>query len=245
MLSVHAPRDPHATPWLAEGDAKRRAVQTMFAEIASRYDLLNGLMSFNLHRRWRAVAVREIQPPVGGTAVDVCSGTGDFLAPLRQAVGQEGTVVGLDFCRPMLEGAVGKTVVTGLSVGDACRLPLRDACADCVTVGWGIRNVPDIDAAHREIARVLRSGGKFVSVDMSIPQNPVIRLASRVFAQRLLPLLGRLFGFSKAYTYLPESTLRFAAREALADSMRAAGFVDVRYRDFMMGNICMHWGTKA
>ncbi|GMV89022.1 MAG: demethylmenaquinone methyltransferase [Chthonomonas sp.] len=245
MLSVHAPRDPQATPWLAEGDAKRRAVQTMFAEIAGRYDLLNGVMSLNLHRRWRSVAVRTIRPPVGGTAVDVCSGTGDFLAPLRQAVGAQGTVVGLDFCRPMLEGAVGKTEVTGLTVGDACRLPLRDACADCVTVGWGIRNVPDMDAAHREIARVLRPGGKFVSLDMAVPRNPVVGVGSRLVCRRVLPALGRLFGLSKAYTYLPESTLLFATREALADSMRRAGFVDVRHRDFMLGNICMHWGTKA
>jgi demethylmenaquinone methyltransferase/2-methoxy-6-polyprenyl-1,4-benzoquinol methylase len=111
-----------------------------------------------------------------------------------------------------------------------------------VTVGWGIRNVPDIDLAHREIARVLKPGGRFVSLDMAIPKNPVVRGISQVVSSTLLPLLG---GDREAYRYLPESARRFKSREDLAQSMEQAGFKNVRYRDYAFGNVCMHWGVRA
>lgn len=232
------------TPWTTQGGEKRAAVQAMFAEIAPVYDRLNGLMSLSLHHRWRRAAVQKLNLRPGQTALDVCCGTGDFLTPLRQAVGAQGRVIGIDFCFPMLELAQPKGDANGLSLGDACNLPVREASVDAVTVGWGIRNVPDIDAAHREMARVLKPGGQFVSIDMALPRNGLLRWASRIVCARVLPAMGKLFGNKTAYTYLPESTLRFADRERLAESMRAAGFSEVGYRDFMLGNICMHWGTK-
>jgi demethylmenaquinone methyltransferase/2-methoxy-6-polyprenyl-1,4-benzoquinol methylase len=233
-----------STPWTTQGGEKRAAVQAMFAEIAPVYDRLNGLMSLRLHHRWRRAAVRQLNLKPGQTALDVCCGTGDFLTPLRQAVGTQGRVVGIDFCFPMLELAQPKGDANGLSLGDACRLPVQSASVDAVTVGWGIRNVPDIDAAHREIARVLKPGGRFVSIDMALPRSGLLRAVSRFVSGKVLPVLGKLFGNKTAYTYLPESTLRFADREKLAESMRDAGLTDVGFRDFMMGNICMHWGTK-
>jgi demethylmenaquinone methyltransferase/2-methoxy-6-polyprenyl-1,4-benzoquinol methylase len=189
------------------------------------------------------VAVELVSPKNGDTALDVCSGTGDFLSILRDKVGVEGAACGIDFCSPMLECAAEKGI-DKLAQGDAVQLPVQDGVADVVTVGWGIRNVPDIDLAHQEIARVLKSGGRFVSVDMAVPRNPLIRLASRFIAKRVLPLIGNMFGARQAYTYLPESTERFLDRDELAHSMRKAGFVHVQYRDFMLGNICLHTGTK-
>jgi demethylmenaquinone methyltransferase/2-methoxy-6-polyprenyl-1,4-benzoquinol methylase len=149
----------------------------------------------------------------------------------------------MDFCVPMLEQASKKSL-PNLAQGDAVQLPLQTASVDVVTVGWGIRNVPDIDAAHREIFRVLRPGGRFVSLDMAIPRNPVVRAGSRFVSKHILPRLGARFGAQTAYTYLPESTERFWSRDALADSMRKAGFVEVDFADLMFGNICHHCGRK-
>lgn len=232
------------TPWQAEGEEKRESVRQMFAEIAPRYDLLNGLMSLSRHRRWREIAARRLELKSGNTALDICSGTGDFVTPLRKAVGPRGRVIGLDFCAPMLAQAQAKGVEAQLAVADACRLPIADARAHGVSVGWGIRNVPDIDAAHREIFRVLRSGGRFVSIDMAVPENAFVRGVSRLMSGKVLPALGTLFGFRKAYTYLPESTARFKSRVELKRSMESAGFVEVGWKNLMMGNICIHWGRK-
>lgn len=231
-------------PWRAVGAEKREAVQRLFAEIAPRYDLLNSIISLSRHRRWRALAVAKLQLKDGDSALDVCCGTGDFLKPLRRVVGPRGKVTGLDFCLPMLQKAREKSLDASLVQADACLLPVRSESVQAVTVGWGIRNVPDVDAAHREIIRVLKPGGRFVSLDMALPPNRFIRSVSGVISGKLLPLLGSLFGARKAYTYLPQSTQTFASREELKDSMSRAGLVEIGWRDLMLGNICMHWGKK-
>jgi demethylmenaquinone methyltransferase / 2-methoxy-6-polyprenyl-1,4-benzoquinol methylase len=232
------------TVWAVEGERKRLAVQQMFGELAPTYDLINGLMSFSIHRQWRKKAVRLLTLTEGQKALDVCCGTGDFLPILRKSVGATGEAVGIDFSAPMLQQAIKKR--TGcVALGDACQLPVLSNHFDGVTVGWGIRNVPDIDQAHQEIARVLKVGGRYVSLDMARPSNPIVRTISEFLFNTAVPALGRLFGRSKAYTYLPKSTQKFWTREKLAASMRSAGFVDVRYIDLMMGNICIHYGRKA
>jgi demethylmenaquinone methyltransferase/2-methoxy-6-polyprenyl-1,4-benzoquinol methylase len=231
--------------WKTEGEQKRTRVQGMFAEIAPTYDAMNSVMSFRLHHRWRAAAVAKLELQPGDRALDVCCGTGDFLLPLQRAVGPSGFVAGTDFCLPMLAVVPKKVQRPAVALGDACRLPYASGVFDGVTVGWGIRNVSSVDAAHREIARVLRPGGRFVSLDMARPRNPVLRILSKFVFHTVVPLLGSLLGKTKAYTYLPKSTERFASREELAESMRQAGFRDVGFRDFFFGNICMHWGTKA
>ncbi len=229
--------------WDAKGAQKRAAVRGMFADIAPSYDRLNALMSLALHRRWRARAVQLLRLQPGERALDVCCGTGDFLAPLQAAVGPTGFVAGLDFCAPMLAQAQTKGNAP-LSLGDACTLPIASESFDAVTVGWGIRNVPDIDAAHGEIARVLRPGGRFVSIDMARPANRWVRTVSELLFQTLVPRLGALFGKTQAYTYLPKSTERFSTREQLAASMERSGLVDVRTQDLFLGNLCIHYGQK-
>lgn len=230
--------------WQAEGVQKRAAVQGMFAEIAPTYDLLNSILSLRRHHVWRRMAVQRLELVPGQTALDVCSGTGDFLAPLRRAVGLEGRVVGVDFCLPMLQLAATKGAGAGLTTGDACRLPIRAGAVDAVSVGWGIRNVPDVDAAHRELFRVLKPGGRFVSLDMAKPRSRAVRGLGRLMFHRLAPWIGARFGRAEAYTYLPKSTERFLSREQLRDSMERAGFVDVAWQDLFLGNICLHFGRK-
>jgi len=244
---VAAADSMNRAPWTAEGQEKRDAVRRMFADIAPTYDRCNALMSLSLHKRWRSYAVSQLGLEPGETALDLCCGTGDFLQPLQRAVGGGGKVLGIDFCLPMLQLAKAKSSpgITSLGLGDACRLPVRSMSVDAVTVGWGIRNVPDIDAAHREIARALRPGGKFVSLDMARPRNPVLRRLSEFMFNIMVPRLGALFGKREAYTYLPKSTEKFWSREELAESMRRAGMVDVTFQDLFFGNICVHSGRKA
>jgi len=216
----------------------------MFAAIAPRYDLLNSLMSLRLHRRWRAKAVSKLGLGPGAMALDLCSGTGDFLMPLRRAVTDSGRLIALDFCLPMLERARDKDPAAQLALADACRIPLRDACCDAVTVGWGVRNVNDIRGLHREVFRVLKPGGRFVSLDMAVPTHPVVRSVSRWVGRIVIPTLGRLLSREDAYRYLPESTLRFADRKQRTELMESVGFVEVEFEDLFWGNVCMHWGRK-
>jgi demethylmenaquinone methyltransferase/2-methoxy-6-polyprenyl-1,4-benzoquinol methylase len=233
------------SPIPTEGSAKRERVREMFADIAGRYDFVNSLMSLGLHRRWRSWAVRRLALAEGGSALDVCCGTGDFLVPLRRALGHSATVVGLDYCHPMLRLAARKGTQAGLAAADACAIPFATGSFDAVTVGWGLRNLADMDTGLREIARVLKPGGRIVCLDMSVPKQPIVRSASRFVCGQMLPLVGGLLGKREAYKYLAVSTEAFSSREELAAAFEKAGFVDVGWKDLMLGNVCMHWGRKA
>jgi len=240
------PETLEKAPWLAEGDEKRREVRRMFNDIAPSYDLVNSLMSFRLHHRWRQSAVGVLGLKPGDAALDLCCGTGDFLVPLRAAVGPNGRVVGVDFSDEMLRIAHGKLGDgVQLSLADACDLPIASESFEAVSVGWGLRNVPDISKALHEAARVLKPNGRFVTLDMARPRGAVIGKVSEWVFHSAVPLIGRLFGKSTAYRYLPKSTLKFLSREEMTQAMTSAGFRDVKHRDFFFGNICMHWGVKA
>ncbi len=234
-----------STPlWETEGEQKREAVQSLFARIASDYDRANRLLSFNRDRSWRNLAVQKLNLQPGDRALDLCCGTGDFLLPLRQAVGTSGNLTGLDFCEPMLRQASAKDESSHLVLGDATNLPFQAEEFHAITIGWGIRNVPNIDQAHQEAFRVLKRGGRFVSLDCAEPRNSIIRVTTRFGRSALTKLLGSAFHARQEYSYLDESSKRFRSREELADSMRAAGFTSVQFQDLMLGNICIHWGTK-
>lgn len=236
------PRATGRADWLHQGEAKREAVRRMFAEIAPTYDRVNGLLSLNLHHRWRKIAVDAIQVHAGDMVADLCCGTGDFAAEVSA---RGARVVGLDFCLPMLDLATHKGVPrSAWGLADACILPLASASVDAVTVGWGLRNVPDLDAALREITRVLKPGGRFACLDMARPEVPVLGwVAERAF-HLVTPLVGRLMGHADAYTYLPKSAERFVGRAVLRQKLEALGFQEVRERSFMFGNISLMWGVK-
>lgn len=232
-----------STPWLSQGEEKRTAVQEIFSAIAPVYDRMNGWMSLSRHHAWRSDAVKLLDLKPNSTVLDLCCGTGDFLFPIRKAA-PDGLVMGIDFCAPMLEKSVEKAPFAHHSLGDACRIPVQSESVDAVAVGWGIRNVPDIDAALAEIFRVLKPGGKFVTLDMAIPDNPVVRWGSHLMCGKVLPALGSLFGQKLAYQYLPESAERFLTRPQLASRMEVAGFKNVKWHNRMLGNICLHVGAK-
>lgn len=235
---------PSQTPiWHAQGAEKRAAVNQMFAEIAPRYDLMNGVMSLSMHHRWRAYAASCLNLKPGDTALDLCCGTGDFFKPLFSTVGPQGHVFGLDFCLPMLQMAQVKHY-PDLSLGDACALPLLDSSVNGCAVGWGLRNVPSLAGALSEIFRVLKPGARLVSLDMAVPNNPILRVGSRIMTTYIFPFFGKLAGSKTAYTYLPKSTEGFVSPEQLTEAYRAAGFVENGFKRLMLGNIAVVWGQK-
>jgi demethylmenaquinone methyltransferase/2-methoxy-6-polyprenyl-1,4-benzoquinol methylase len=231
-------------PWKLQGAEKRDTLRDMFGGIADRYDLINSLISFRMHRRWRKFSVSKLQLKPGDSALDLCCGTGDFIVPLRNAVGSQGKVVGVDYCEPMLDVAAKKVGKKGLAIGDACAMPFADKSFNGITVGWGLRNLDDIETGLRESVRVLKFGGGLVSLDMAMPTNRGARFISRIAHRRALPMIGALFGRKEAYTYLPKSTESFFSQEELASLLLNAGLRNVGWKNLYFGNICVMWGFK-
>ncbi len=233
---------------LSSGREKRSYVRAMFTAIAPRYDLLNHLLSLNVDRRWRRQAVARLnwERKPAGRYLDLCSGTLDLAAMLGAQPGFAGTVVGADFVLPMLALGQGKSTKVRPVNADALELPFPDATFDGATVGFGVRNLADLDAGLIEAARVLRPGSRFVILELTTPRRQPMRGAYFLYFQHLLPLIGRLVSrHGDAYDYLPESVLSFPQPDTLAARMREHGFRDVGYT-LLFGGICaIHVGTRA
>ncbi len=238
-----------AAPTHFTGD-KAAYVQQMFADVAPQYDRLNAILSFSQHKRWRRLAVALAHPQSGDTCLDVCTGTGDFAVDLARVVGSSGTVIGADFCEPMIRNGmdkIGKAPggAIAMMVADAESLPYPDAQFDVVTVGFGVRNVAHLDTAIGEMARVTTSGGRVVILEFNRPR-PTAWYKSLVdfYLFRILPRIGGLFSRREAYTYLPESMKHFVSREKLTELMEQSGLQNVSVRDLNFGTVCIHLGTK-
>ena len=223
----------------AGGAGKRQYVRQIFSEIAPRYDLLNHLLSFNIDRGWRREAIATLNwlRAPRSTYLDLCAGTLDVAAALAATRGFAGDVIGTDFAEPMLRGGAEKTI--GLSVrpvaGDALELPFRSGSMAGAVVAFGIRNVADLDRGLREAGATELDNSGFL-----------VRAFYQFYLNRLLPFVGRLVsGHPTAYSYLPKSVAHFPAEDALADRMRAAGFVDVGWRALTFGVVAIHVGVKS
>jgi ubiquinone/menaquinone biosynthesis methyltransferase len=219
----------------------------MFDRIARRYDLMNSVMSAGLHHRWRARAVELAEVGPGNSALDVCCGTGDLSIALERVVGAGGEVVGLDFSDAMLDVARAKSAELGVRIeylqGNALELPFEDGRFDAATVGFGIRNVVDLQRALGEMRRVVRPGGRVVVLEISTPDRPPLSWFYSVWFDRVVPLLGAVTGEADAYSYLPESVRRFPPAAGLAKRMYDAGLRDVRYLVLAGGIVAIHAGT--
>jgi demethylmenaquinone methyltransferase/2-methoxy-6-polyprenyl-1,4-benzoquinol methylase len=222
----------------------------MFAAVAPRYDFLNHFLSLGRDIAWRratAKALREVLAQPGSLAADVCCGTGDLALVLARH--SAGRVIGTDFCRPMLLRAQRKARQSPrplfLVEADTLALPFRDGSLDAVSVAFGFRNLVDYSTGLRELHRALKAGGSVAILEFSRVRSPVFGPLFRFYFQRILPRLGTwISGVAGAYQYLPDSVSQFPDQESLAAALTAAGFVNVRYRNFTGGVAALHLAEK-
>lgn len=240
-------------------ESKAPYVERMFAQIAPTYDQVNRVMTFGMDQSWRQFVVDAVAPPVNGRALDVGTGTGDFL-PLLAEWMPHGVAIGVDFCLPMMRAGWPKLDLArtdggapppagGAAMafvgGDALQLPFPAASFDVITTGFTMRNVTDIGAAFREMWRVTRPGGAMACLEVARPRHPLLRLGHQFYFERLVPVMGGLIsGDQRAYTYLPQSARAFPSPSELADLMRSAGWQFVSYRLLSGGAVAVHVGAK-
>lgn len=227
---------------------RAHAVRRMFSAVAPRYDLLNHLLSLNIDRRWRRIAVdRLLEHAATGTVLDACAGTLDLARELAGRARFEGRVVASDFALPMLRGGLSKVrgMPVGVAAADTLMLPLAGGSIDGAMVGFGVRNLEDLDAGLAEFARVLRPGAPLVILEFTTPPRQPLRAAYLLYFKRILPLVGRLVsGHDAAYDYLPESVLAFPGPADLGARMERAGFGPVRWQLLTGGIAAIHVGLR-
>ena len=222
------------------GTLEPESVRGMFDRIAPVYDVMNRVMTVGLDQRWRKLAVSEVVWP-GDRVLDACCGTGDLAVAAER---RGGRVIGLDFSEKMLERARKKSGAIEWVQGDALLLPFADADFDAATVGFGVRNLADLEGGLRELARVLKPGGKLAVLEITRPSG-LLRPFFRLWFDVLVPFAGRVLPGGEAYTYLPASVRRFPGPGDLSALLEAAGFEGVRYRLLGGGIVALHTGTAA
>jgi demethylmenaquinone methyltransferase/2-methoxy-6-polyprenyl-1,4-benzoquinol methylase len=234
---------------------KAGLVRGVFDSVASRYDVMNDLMSGGVHRLWKAALIERLNPRPGETILDVAGGTGDIArAILRRAGRTDGAgarVILCDINEAMLnrgrDRAIDANLLDGIEylAGDAEHLPIASRSVDAYAVAFGLRNVTNIEAALREAHRVLKIGGRFFCLEFSHVASAPLQRAYDLYSFNMLPLLGQVVtGDRESYQYLVESIRRFPAQAALAEMMRGAGFAQVRWRDFTFGVAALHSGWR-
>jgi demethylmenaquinone methyltransferase/2-methoxy-6-polyprenyl-1,4-benzoquinol methylase len=223
------------------GRLPAEGVQRMFDRIAPVYDAMNRVMTAGLDQRWRRVTV-DATVHSGDHVLDACCGTGDLAVAARKA--GAGHVVGLDFSERMLERARRKAPDVEWVQGDVLALPFEDASFDAAVVGFGVRNVEDLEGALEELRRVLRPGGRLGILEITTPRGALAPFY-RLWFDRIVPLLGRVLPGGDAYTYLPASVRRFPGPEELAELLASCSFEVVRFRLFAGGIVALHVGEAA
>lgn len=228
-------------------DTAPERVRSMFDQIARSYDLLNTVLSGGRDAAWRRRAAREANLRAGDSALDVCTGTGKLARLLRRRVGPQGRVVGVDFSPRMLAVARDRIAGVNFREGDATVLDgIGDASVDAVTVGFGLRNVADRQAAVRAAHRVLRPGGRCVILEFAHVDVPLVGRLYGFYLGRVLPVIGRLLNpRSGAYSYLPRSIVAYASAEEVTRWLRNAGFSEVRVIPMTLGVVTLHVATRS
>lgn len=226
-------------------------VNQMFTRLAGKYDQMNDVVSLGTQRQWRRRFFNQLDVFPGADSLDLCCGTADLTIKLAELAGPRGRTIGLDFNAAMLELGEKKVRARDLAKdielvqGDAMHLPFADNQFDFVTIGFGLRNVPDAFQVLQEARRVLKPGGKFGCLEMSQPQNPLVRLGWRAYFQ-VFPLIAKGFGASyQDYSYLKQTSMEFASAAQLKVMMEDAGFKDVRVTPLNLGAAAIHIGIKG
>ena len=226
------------TQELPQGDAKAKVVQNMFDAIAPRYDMVNRIMTFRLDTRWRKLAVRKLALAKGGRVLDLASGTGDLCVDLRKA----GLIpLSFDMSFGMLAADHSKAP---RAQADILRLPIATQSVDGVTCGFALRNLVDLNVFFHEIARVTKSGGRIALLDVSTPNNPLIRWGNSVYFGKVVPRIGGLLSNRAAYNYLPKSVAYLPSPTQLVTMLQNAGFEHVRHEQLSGGLTQLMHATK-
>lgn len=230
-------------------------IKRLFSAIARHYDLLNALLSLRRDSAWRRAAVKVSAVEPSSKVLDVCTGTGELALAYADQIGAEGVVLGSDFCFEMLvigdqkvaRRGVGGNTDTAFLAADTLTLPFLDASFDVVSVGFGIRNVSDVESGIREMVRVAAPGGRVVILEFTQPVNPVFRGLYYFYFTKILPFIGNRISRNAddAYGYLPRSVMRFPDCEALKAIMEGCGLTDVRFYRKTFGIVAIHVGKKG
>lgn len=225
-------------------------VHDLFENIAPKYDKMNDIMSFRQHKVWRKKTMQLMNVQPGQTALDLCCGTCDWTIDLARA-SKTGKIIGLDFSEQMLAIGKGKVVEAGLDAqvelvqGNAMELPFADHSFDFVTIGFGLRNVPDYKQVVSEMLRVVKPGGKIVCLDMSKPQAQPFKSIYYFYFEKIVPLLGKAFAKRfAAYKWLPDSLQLFLDAKELKALFEQVGAKDVYVKNFFLGVAALHIGKK-
>ncbi len=232
------------------------AIRSMFASISRRYDFLNHFLSLNRDKSWRKRAVEMSRLSRGARVLDVCTGTADLALAYSDRLGANGFVVGTDFCPEML--LIGKHKVGGaddiaalkrklaLMAADTLQLPFADCTFDVVSVAFGIRNVSDLKAGIKEMTRVTKTGGRVVILEFSLPKNRLIGAVYLVYFTRLLPVIGRAISRAgnRAYSYLPDSVLKFPKEAEMLHLMSECGLTEVSATKLSFGIVTLYVAKK-
>ena len=230
---------------------KAKRVRGVFDSVAPKYDLMNDLMSGGLHRLWKEFTLSQTHLRPGQRALDVAGGTGDLARGMHGQVGDRGLVVLSDINGAMLAHGRDRTLDTGVVRGieyvqtNAEALPFADNSFDCVTIGFGLRNVTDKPAALRAMQRVLKPGGQLLVLEFSHPTSPGVKPIYDAYSFKVLPLLGKLVANdADSYRYLAESIRKHPDQETLLAMLRDAGLEDCRYHNLSGGIVAVHRGYK-
>lgn len=233
-------------------DAKAGMVRGVFDSVASRYDLMNDLMSGGIHRLWKRFTIELCAVRPGQTILDIAGGTGDLAARFSRLVGQDGKVILADINAAMLEVGRDRLIDKGASdnievvQADAQYLPFADNSIDCITIAFGLRNVTDKAIALQSMLRVLRPGGRLLVLEFSKPTSPLLGKIYDQYSFQILPAMGRLVAQdAESYRYLAESIRKHPDQETLLGMMEDAGFVESRYHNMTGGIVAVHQGFKA
>lgn len=246
VVSLHAPTHVKKimTYQLPDQQTKAAYVQQRFDAIAEAYDRFNDLITFGLHRIWKRYVVRQTLLKSGDLCLDLCCGTGD-IAQYAQRMVPGCHVLGADFSRDMLKLARTRSHALQWMQADAMVLPLADASVNAITIGYGLRNVTDLQACLKELWRVLKPDGVLVSLDTGKVRLPMIRQLSEFYTFVIVPRIGKLLmPGEEMFDYLPHSTTNYPDQESLCRMMQEAGFTRVEYRDFLFGASTVHTAYK-